>query len=96
MKRQIKYNCIFVYGEDGISVTFPACRGCVTCGKSDKQTKLMAEEALRFWCSIVLDNGNLLPPDLSLLELNKWVNEHKKFWGKNKWTIKTIRTAVED
>ena len=94
MKEAVQYNSVFVYGDDGISVVFPACKGCVTCGKSDKQAKLMAEDALRIWCNIVLDNGSILPPELSLIALNKWIKEHKKYWGKNKWAIKTIKTTV--
>lgn len=96
MKQPVQYNCVFVYASDGITAVFPACKGCITCGNSDKQARLMAEDALRIWCTIALDNGNLLPPDLSLLELNKWIKEHKKTWGKSKWAIKTIKVRLEN
>lgn len=95
MKRVVKYNAVFVYNSEGISVVFPACKGCITYGKSDSQAKLMAADALRIWCSVVLDNGILLPPELSLLELNNWIKENKKNWGKSKWTVKLIKVCLE-
>ena len=93
----LSYKCIFIYDKDGISVVVPALEGCITCGNSDADAKLMAQDAIKVWCECKINDLHEVPPeDMGLLDLNKWVKEHKLFLGKKKWRVKNIETKLEE
>ena len=96
MIRKVEYNSIFIYDKDGISVVFPALDGCLTCGRSEADAKLMAKDALKVWCDYRINDlhKTLLPKDLTVIELNNWVKKHKDILGKHKWKVKTIETII--
>ncbi|MED3440290.1 type II toxin-antitoxin system HicB family antitoxin [Bacillus subtilis] len=46
MINQVIYPAVFYYDSDGITVTFPDLKGCVTCGSDEKEAIKMAKEAM--------------------------------------------------
>ena len=55
----------------------------------------MAIDALKVYCEELLRTGPL-PTKMSDLEISKWIEDHKKEWGKAKYSIKTIISNVEE
>lgn len=49
MKDKYVYPAIFDYAEDGISISFPDLKGCLSCADTDEEALLMAEEVLGLW-----------------------------------------------
>jgi len=94
-KYNVSYKSVFLYNNDGITVLFPGLPGCYTYGTSDSKAKQMAIDALKVYCEELLRTGPL-PTKMSDLEISKWIEDHKKEWGKAKYSIKTIISNVEE
>lgn len=92
---KVKYKSFWVYDTDGISIFFPALSGCCTCGNSDADSKLMAQDALKCWIDCrINDFREALPEDLTTLELHKWIKNYQLSFGKKKWKVKTVSVEV--
>jgi predicted RNase H-like HicB family nuclease/DNA-binding XRE family transcriptional regulator len=43
------------------AIEFPDCEGCVTCGTTKEEARMMAAEALAVWLESRLENGHVPP-----------------------------------
>ncbi|WP_046214796.1 type II toxin-antitoxin system HicB family antitoxin [Paenibacillus wulumuqiensis] len=73
-----EYLAIFTYEKEGISVEFPDLPGAYTCGKTDEEAMLMAQECLAGFLSEMLADGDKIPQpsrteDIRLSEKDKIV-----------------------
>lgn len=101
MSKTVSYKAIFVYDSTGISVFFPALPGCCTCGRSDIEAKLMAQDAIKSWCEATIkDLKRPLPEDFTMIDISNWIKAHEKNWkmyskSYKRWTMKTIKVNLE-
>lgn len=60
----LKYNVIFqAEPEGGYTVTVPTLRGCVTHGRTLKEAREMAKEAIQVYVESLVDDGLEVPTD---------------------------------
>lgn len=53
------------------AIEFPDCNGCVTCGSTRDEARMMAAEALALWLESRLENGHV-PPRPKYATKNGW------------------------
>ncbi len=53
------------------AIEFPDCNGCVTCGSTRDEARMMAAEALALWLESRLENGHV-PPRPKYANKNGW------------------------
>ncbi len=56
--------------EGGYSVSVPALKGCHTQGESLGEALLMAEEAIRLYLEVWVEDGKPIPPDKPRVTVN--------------------------
>ncbi len=66
--KTLNYNVVFTpEPEGGFTVTVPALPGCVTYGKTLKEAKAMAKEAIELMIETLEAHGQPVPTDESLV-----------------------------
>lgn len=59
--KKYKYQAIFDYDKDGITVTFPDLPGCITCGENDEEALKSAKECMALHLSGMEEDNDLIP-----------------------------------
>lgn len=60
------YPAIFVYADDGISISFPDLPGCFSCASSDEEALSMAKEALGLHLYGMEEDNDEIPSPTSI------------------------------
>lgn len=74
-KDKYVYLAIFDYADDGISISFPDLKGCLTCADTDEQALLMAEEVLGLWMENLEAEYEIIPEPSELKNIKLKENQ---------------------
>lgn len=74
-KDKYVYPAIFDYADDGISISFPDLKGCLTCADTDEQALLMAEEVLGLWMENLEAEDEIIPEPSELKNIKLKENQ---------------------
>ncbi len=69
------YPAIFTYDDDGISVEFPDLPGCLTCGDTEDDAFLMAQDALQGYLAIMEEDEDAIPAPTPVHDLHPAENQ---------------------
>lgn len=72
----LKVKAIFTKENDGITVTFPDFKGCITCGYNMEEAIKNSEEAIRLHLLGMIDDNEKIELDNNFADIN--LNNNQK------------------
>ena len=69
--KKYKYQAIFDYDEDGVTVTFPDLPGCITCGDNEEEALTNAKECMALHLFGMEEDNDLIPEPTKIEVLDK-------------------------
>ena len=90
----ICYTAIVERSRTGFSVFFPDVPGCVSAGRTERETFENAEEALSFHLGEMVRAGEAIPKPSSNTPLDPEVDEHCRFLARVELPGKAVRLNI--
>ena len=88
------YTAIVERSRTGFSVFFPDVPGCVSAGRTERETFENAEEALAFHLGEMANAGEPIPPPSADIPTDPEVDEHCRFLARVELPGKAVRLNI--
>jgi len=90
----VHYTAIVERSRTGFSVFFPDVPGCVSAGRTERETLENAEEALAFHLGEMARAGEPIPKPSADIPIDPEVNEHCRFLARVELPGKAVRLNI--